>query len=263
MSIRPTKLLGLGAAALLMLVAVPAAGQSPAAPPIPKVTVPFPQDDGTLTPYTFELGYSLVTLIYDTLMWRDEKGIPQPWLAEKVDVSADGTSITATLPENVAWQDGKPLTAADVVFTFRWITDHEHPRFTQQLRALREVRQESPRTVVFSLSRPSPGFLDQPLADVPIVPRHLWEGLPPGRVAPEGLPVGSGPYRLVRYLPDEGYRFDANLSYFRGVPSVGAIEVPILNDADKTLGAFERGRVDMLPINRPAAAVERLESLST
>ncbi len=41
-----------------------------------RVRIPFPGDDGRLTPYTFELGYPLVTLIYDTLMWRDRGGAP-------------------------------------------------------------------------------------------------------------------------------------------------------------------------------------------
>jgi hypothetical protein len=47
------------------------------------VRIPFPQDDGSLTPYTFTFGYPLVTLVYDTLMWRDESGTPRPWLARE------------------------------------------------------------------------------------------------------------------------------------------------------------------------------------
>ncbi|MEJ7764108.1 MAG: hypothetical protein WKF86_01305, partial [Acidimicrobiales bacterium] len=43
--------------------------------------IAFPQEDGSLTPYTFEVGYPLLTLVDDTLMWRDAQGIPQPLLA--------------------------------------------------------------------------------------------------------------------------------------------------------------------------------------
>ncbi|MGH7425829.1 MAG: hypothetical protein ACREJP_06645, partial [Candidatus Methylomirabilales bacterium] len=52
-----------------VLLAPPAAGETPATP-VAKIRLPFPSDDGSLTPYTFELGYPFVTLVYDTLLWR-------------------------------------------------------------------------------------------------------------------------------------------------------------------------------------------------
>ena len=58
---------------------------------VDRVRLPFPAYDGTLTPYTFSLGYPLVTLVYDTLLWRDAAGIPQPWLARSVTRSRDSS----------------------------------------------------------------------------------------------------------------------------------------------------------------------------
>jgi len=234
-----------------------------AAPVVESLQIPFPQDDGSLTPYTFELGYSLVTLIYDTLMWHDKDGVPQPWLAKSVTPSPGGEAITVVLPEGAKWQDNVPLTSADLAFTFQYLAVHPHPRFTPELSAIAGVETPDPQTAVIKLKRPSPGFFDQPLADVPILPEHLWKDLPPGKVAPDGLPIGSGPYRLVRYLEKESYRFQANEEYFRGAPAVKFLDVPFINDAGKMFNSFETGRSDMIPVSLPASTVDRLQSFGT
>ncbi|MBW3608732.1 MAG: hypothetical protein KY463_10310, partial [Actinobacteria bacterium] len=126
------------AACLIMSVAPPA--HAPAQEPRPSlVRIPIPQDDGSLTPYTFESAYPLVTLIYDTLLWRDAQGIPQPWLARSIARSDGGRRLTIRLAENVRWHDGRPLTAADVAFTFEFVRARRHPRFSPQLRELASV----------------------------------------------------------------------------------------------------------------------------
>ncbi|MGI9194404.1 MAG: ABC transporter substrate-binding protein [Actinomycetota bacterium] len=259
---RARRLIGALLALPIVAAAMPA-GVSFGATTVERLQIPFPQDDGSLTPYTFELGYSLMTLVYDTLMWHDPDGIPQPWLARSITASPDGRAITVVLPPGVKWQDNVALTSADIAFTFRFIAAHPHPRFTPELVAVLAVETPDPLTAVIKLKTPSPGFLDQPLSDMPILPEHLWKDLPPGRVAPDGLPLGSGPYRLVRYLEKESYRFQANNEYFRGPPAVKFLEVPFINDAGKTFSSFETGKSDMIPVSLPAASVDRLQSIGT
>lgn len=250
------------AAALMAVTSSPGGAQSTAPPPTaPFVRLPLPADDGSLTPYTFRLGYHLMTLVYDTLLWRDAEGVAQPWLATSVEPNADATEFTIRLAQGVRWHDGMPLTAADVAFTFAFLRDHPHPRFTPQLSAVERVEALDPSTVVATLRHPSAGFLDQPLADLPILPAHLWQGLRSGQVAPEGLAVGSGPYRLVEHEPSESYRFEANTDYFRGTPAVTTIEVPILPTAAETVRALERGEVDIVPGSLPKAVADRVRQL--
>ena len=213
------------------------------------VRLPLPKYDGTLTPYTFELGYPVVTLVYDTLLWRDAKGVPRPWLARSVKRSNDGTRLTLNLRRGVRWHDGRPLTAEDVAFTFEFVARRFQPRFTPQLEDVESVQATGPRTVVIDLRRPSLGFDDQPLADLPILPRHLWQGVPDGDV-PRGLPVGSGPYRLVR-AGRRGYSLRASKAYFRGRPRVERIEIPVIREEERTYSALRRRNVDMLPISLP------------
>jgi len=251
------------ALAVSVLLGIPSGIALGAAPGVERLQIPFPQDDGSLTPYTFELGYSLLTLVYDTLMWHDKDGVPRPWLARSVTPSSDGQAVTVTLPAGAKWQDNVAITSADIAFTFQFMAVHPHPRFTPELSAVTGVETPDPQTAVIRLKRSSPGFLDQPLADIPILPEHLWKDLPPGKVAPDGLPVGSGPYRLVRYLEKESYRFQANEDYFLGTPAVKFLDVPFINDAEKMFGSFETGRSDMIPVSLPASTVDRLQSFGT
>ncbi|MEO6121902.1 MAG: ABC transporter substrate-binding protein [Acidimicrobiales bacterium] len=259
--------LGLAAPALWGGVADGAPGPASAPAPAPGraalVRLPFPQDDGSLTPYTFELGYQLMSLIYDTLLWRDADGVPQPWLARSVTPNADGRQLTIRLDGGARWHDGLPVTAEDVAFTFRYVAGRPHPRFTPALRDVERVEVFDPTTLVVILSRPSPGFIDQPLADMPILPSHLWRDLPTGKATPDGLAVGSGPYRLVDYRPGEGWRFEANTDYFRGRPAVSAVEVPVIRSLEGTLQAFEQRRVDVVAASLPQAAAQRVNRLGT
>jgi peptide/nickel transport system substrate-binding protein len=253
----------LGLALALLFAASPRVHAQPPSEAAPLVRLPFPHDDGTLTPYTFELGYPLLTLVYDTLLWRDEEGLPRPWLGRSVETTADGRTLSIRLAEGVRWHDGAPLSAADVAFTFRFVAERFHPRFTPQLQAVERVEAPDPSTVVIVLRHPSPGFLDQPLADLPILPAHIWESLPRSKLAPDGLPVGTGPYRLVEHQPGKGYRFEANAGYFLGRPAVTRIEVPIIGAFEETLEALDEGRVDVVPVTLPRDTAARFDGLGT
>ena len=248
-------------AALLLAAAAALPAAAHGQDTVPLVRVPFPQDERNLTPYTFELGYPLMTLVYDTLMWRDARGVPRPWLARSVSRSGGGRTITVRLRDGARWHDGRPVTAADVAFTFEHVAARPHPRFTPQLRNVESVAAPDDGTVVIRLREPSLGFLDQPLADLPILPRHIWDGLPPNRLAPAGLPVGSGPYRLVEHERGVRYVFRANRRYFRGRPAVSNVAVPIIRRADDMTLALERRQIDAIPVPLGPDAAARLDDL--
>lgn len=83
-------------------------------------------DWGAPTPFSFYPrgpGYVHLSLIYDTLIWKDDKGTI-PWLAERWEPSSDGATWTFHLRPGVRWQDGKALTARDVRFTFEYLQRH-------------------------------------------------------------------------------------------------------------------------------------------
>lgn len=210
--------------------------------------IAIPGDDGSLTPYTFESGYAFMSLVYDTLTWRDAAGNAKPWLARSITRSANGLTVTVRLRPDVKWHDGTPLTADDVVFTYTFIANRPHPRFTPQLQDIEMVSATGPLIVAFTMRRRSLGIEDQPFADIPILPRHLWTGLPRNRRAPPGAAVGTGPYRLTSHRPGRSYRLQANRDYFRGTPSVPRIDVPIITREDRLAEQLRRRQIDAAPI---------------
>lgn len=234
---------------IAVLIVGPAATADTAARPhADLLRMPFPEDEGSLTPYDFGRAYSLLTLVYDTVMWRDAAGVPQPWLARDLVTSADEQAVTIHVASGARWQDGPPVTATDIAFSFRYFITHPQPRFTPELDAAAAFDTPDANTVVVHLKRPAQGFIEEALCDLPIIPEHIWAASPGG--SPQsGLAVGSGPYRLVTHQGGRLYRFTAMPDYFRGPPAVTTIDVPIINEASATLEALERHTVDALPFS--------------
>ena len=257
----PRWLLTLLAPALAALAVLAFAASAPAQSS--RLRVAIPAYDGTLTPYTFESGYAFMSLVYDTLTWRDAEGIARPWLASSIERDETGHRVFVRLRPRIRWHDGTPLTADDVAFTYRYMAARPHPRFTPQLQDILRVEATSDDDVTFTLRRRSLGFVDQPLADVPILPRHIWDDVPANRLAPSGPPVGSGPYRLTRRERGRGYRFEANRDYFRGVPSIARIDVPVIGRQTSVVADLRRRVVDAVPLTvQPGTRTQRLTGVT-
>ena len=221
-------------------------------------------DESTLTPYTYITGYpgwNMMTLQYDTLYQLDLEGIPQPWLVTAAETSEDGLTVTLDLREDVTWHDGEPFTAEDVKFTFDYFVQYPQSRFTRALRPVASTAVEGDYRVILTLSAPAPSFELSTLADVPILPQHIWAEVttPDEYVFESGTNIGTGPYKLVEYEPDQFYRFEANADYFTGAPNIN--ELVFVNFADEagTLAALRSGEVDML--SNPVAP-EQIELLA-
>jgi peptide/nickel transport system substrate-binding protein len=247
----------------------PAASTSPTAAPsegptqVAQVRMGIVGDESTLNPYTYVTGFpgwNLLMLQYDSLMAIDEQGQPQPWLATAVDVSADGATYTLTLADGVTFNDGTPLTSADVAFTVTYFQANTQSRFTRALRGVESVETPSATTVVLKLAGPNPSFPLRTLADVPILPKHVWEAVtnPAEHTFDSVTNVGSGPYRLVEYNSDQFYRFEANADYFRGEPAVKELVVAKFADDAGAVAAIRASEIDM--IVRPVAP-EQIEIL--
>ncbi|RIK37726.1 MAG: ABC transporter substrate-binding protein [Chloroflexi bacterium] len=221
-------------------------------------------DESTLTPYTYVTGYpgwNLLTLQYDTLYQLDLNGVPKPWLATDAALSEDGLTVTLTLRDDVTWHDGQPLTAEDIKFTFDYFKANQQGRFTRDLRPVASTAVDDEGRVVVTLSAPAPSLELGTLADVPILPKHIWEGVAnPAEHTFEGVTnIGTGPYQLAEYQPEQFYRFTANPDYFAGAPAVAELVAIKFADDAGALAALRGGEVDM--IVRPVAP-EQIDLLS-
>jgi peptide/nickel transport system substrate-binding protein len=191
-------------------------------------------------------GYIQMSLLYDTLLWKDGKGTLLPWLAARFNRSADNRTYTFELRRNLKWSDGKPLTADDVVFTFRYYAKQQAlppPIIIQPPQGVASVRATSARTVVVTLRAPDVTFAEQVAGALPIVPKHIWSSIAdPSSAQKVSLLVGSGPYRLDSYKGDGApVLYTAVDDYFLGTPFVKRIE---FNEVDDEFTALLAGAID-------------------
>ncbi len=230
-----------------------------------RVRIAITQNDKNWTPYTYQTGYpgyNVLTIMYDTLLWHDKDNKIVPWLASDYKVSPDGLTVDVTIRDNAKWHDGRPLTADDVKFTYDYILQFNHGRFTPEVKGIVDTTTvTAPNKVAFRLKRPFAPFLTAPLGDVTILPKHIWEGISENYPSPkgeQGLAVGSGPYKMVEYVPDKQYRLVANPDYFMGKPAVEELVLPIIPDSNAQILALRGGEVDAVASNLAPELVKEL-----
>ena len=155
--------------------------------------------------------------LYNGLVALDEKGDPQPDLAEKWAISDGGRTYTFTLRSGVKWHDGKDFTSADVKFSFEQVLLKFHARTKAGLEGvLAGIDAPSANTVVFRFKQPY-GPLLQRLDNIeaPIVAKHIYEGTDPTTAAANLKPIGTGPFKLADYVKSDTVRFVRNDAYFK------------------------------------------------
>ncbi|MBL3583671.1 ABC transporter substrate-binding protein [Oleidesulfovibrio alaskensis] len=182
-------------------------------------------------------------LFHSTLFKRDATLNIVPDLATKRQLSADKKVWTITIRDDVQFSDGTPLTAEDVAFTYNKGLEAGGKI---DLSPLVKAEATDSRTVKLHLSQPDITFV-QHLVTLGIVPRTQY-GPAYGR-----NPVGSGPYKLVRW--DEGQQLvvEANERYYGHKPQIKKL-VFLFADEDAALAAARAGQVDVLGVPSNLAA---------
>ncbi|MEA3406673.1 MAG: ABC transporter substrate-binding protein [Chloroflexota bacterium] len=211
------------------------------------LTIKYPGDDwGYPSPFAFYPrgpGYTRMSFLFDTLVWKDEEGII-PWLAEDWQVSDDGTAWTFAIRSDVKFQDGEPLTVEDVVFSYAFFKEHMTAfKWNASLEKVKGVEAVSENGVAITLKEPFAGFLNDTAGSIPILPKHIWEDVEdPAKFAEPEAVIGSGPFTLTDYNREEGrYVYEANEDYFKGRPIIDRLV--FVKVSDEAL-ALETGTVD-------------------
>jgi len=189
-------------------------------------------------------------LIYSRLVTFDDRGLPQPDLAESWGVSADGTVYNITLKADVKWHDGQPLTSDDVLFTIEMMRAGEGV-VPDDLRSFWndvEVVIFDEQNFQFRLPEPFAPFLDY-LA-FGILPRHLLGSLTFVEMvdAPFNLqPVGSGPYKFNGLYVEDGailgVELVANEDYYDQPPFIEKMIFRYYADGSAAIQAYREGEV--------------------
>jgi peptide/nickel transport system substrate-binding protein len=228
------------------------------------LTIKYPGDDwGYPSPFSFYPrgpGYTRMSLLFDTLTWKDEEGII-PWLAEDWKVSEEGTRWTFTLRADATFHDGQPLTVEDVVFTYEYFMTHTTAfKWNASLEKVEKVEAVGENQVAITLHEPFAGFLNDTAGSIPILPRHIWEEVEdPAKFADAEAVIGSGPFVLAEYNREEGrYIYKTNKAHFMGRPIVDRLV--LLKTGDEAL-ALKTGAVDAASFwGKEISAVKELEA---
>lgn len=193
----------------------------------------------------------LTGLVYAGLMTRDKDGTLIPELAERYEISEDGTQYTFVLRENLTFHDETSLTADDVIFT---VTQAANPSVRSTVFADWDgvqVEKIDERTIVFTLPEPYAPFIEN--TTIGILPAHIWSRLSAEEFAVSQFnitPVGSGPYKigLNDVLRDKsgiasGYRLTKFDAYALGTPYIHTLEFLLFSNTDDAITAYTSGKV--------------------
>lgn len=187
--------------------------------------------------------------IYDGLVRYDDKLEPQPNLATSWTVSPDALVYTFKLKRGVTFHDGKPCTAADVVFSADKFMRVFNPMLRVRLEAVKSIRALDDYSVEFQLNHPVGGFMTMfDSNSLPIVPRHQFENTDFATKPPSGNPNGTGPYKFKEWVRGSHIQLVKNDAYHEaGLPKVENVYFHVIPDAVSRASAFESGKIDVLP----------------
>jgi peptide/nickel transport system substrate-binding protein len=222
-----------------------------------------------LNPDAASVEQQLARLAFEPFIDLDGRGRPQPELLAEIPtrtnggLSADGRTIVYRL-RSMRWSDGRPVTAADVLFTLRAILDPNNPvRSHEGYDLIDRAQARGSRTVIFHLKRAwAPAvmsYFSYGFAPQFVLPAHVLESQAPlARAAFNATPtVGDGPYRFVSWRRGEGLRYVANSRYWRGEPHVRELIVRTIPDPSTNLLLLRAGELDWNLIAPAQLAVVR------
>jgi peptide/nickel transport system substrate-binding protein len=196
----------------------------------------------------------LCALIFSGLIRYDEHGLPQPDLAERWDISADGLVYTIYLRPNARWHDDQPVTAADVAFTLQLLQDPGYPGSPDVAALWRTVQitEVNSLAVQMTLQEPLIPFLQY--LTIGILPKHLLGGVTAVQL-PElpfnRKPIGSGPFKVEAFGSGEAGQpqhilLDAYPGYYGRQPYISKIDFKFYPDFPSMLAAYRAGEIQGL-----------------
>ena len=185
------------------------------------------------------------------------KGDLEPDLATQVPsyanggVSPDGKTITYRLRRGVAWQDGVPFDARDVIFTWHAIMNPRNNVLTREgYDDIEGMSAPDPYTVRVTLKHAyAPAiatFFGPSLQPMCVLPAHLLQGLPDiNHAAYDDKPVGTGPFIVVDFEPGTKIVLKPNPHYWRGAPHLSEVDFLIVPDPNTRTVMMRSGEADM------------------
>lgn len=191
--------------------------------------------------------------IFAGLLRTRSDGTLEPDLAESYQVEDGGMTYRFRLRPGLRWQDGTPLTSADLLFTYRTYVDpRTKTAFLLGWDKIDRVETPDPATVVYRMKEPFGPFLLF-VAGNAVLPEHRLSGTADIRQDPfNRTPMGAGPFALKEWQTAAQIVLEANPHYWRGRPKLDRLVFKIVPDATAQIDQLEAGEVDIVSVGQPA-----------
>jgi peptide/nickel transport system substrate-binding protein len=184
--------------------------------------------------------FEVLENVFDTLVEPDANLEMRPALAESWSVSPDQLTWTFQLRKGVAFQDGSPFTADDVVYSYRRIIDEKLSN-VDKFSAVTDVSAPAPGTVVIRVKQPTPNLLTNlgGFKGMAIVQRKNVES---GQIATH--PIGTGPFAFASQKSGDSITLTANPNYWGGRPKLPGVTFRFISEPSTALSALQAGEID-------------------
>jgi len=198
------------------------------------------------------------SLMFNSLVKKDEKFDYVPELASKIDRSEDGLTFTFTLRDGVIFHDGRPFTSADAKYTLDTVlasTFAKAASFFEGVGAARtayvkSVEAPDPHTLIIRLNKQWTGLLPN-LVPIAIIPTGTYESdIRNGKLPEQAThPLGTGPFKFKSYdQSQQVVDMEANPKYWDGPPQIAVLRARVISDSNALQAELQSGRVDIAPL---------------
>ncbi|HEY0902008.1 MAG TPA: extracellular solute-binding protein, partial [Micavibrio sp.] len=194
-----------------------------------------------------------LSLIHDRLMQRvwDEPFTMYPLIAEKIDVPADRSAITFYLNPQARFNDGTPITADDVIFTFNTLKEKGRPNMRRVYGLVAQVEKRDDHTVHFALGDGHDRETIMILAMMPVLSKSYWQERDFNASTLE-IPVTSGPYKIAAVDPPRKITYERDKNYWakdifvnKGQHNFDRMIFDYYRDDTVAFEAFKAGEFDL------------------
>ncbi len=203
-----------------------------------------------LIPYmsTDSASHEIADLIFIAPLRYNKNLEPECWAAEKWDITEDGKRMRFTLRKGIRWEDGRELTAEDVEFTWKIVTDPATASpYAEDFLRVKEFKVLDR----YSFEVTYESFFARAVASWmnPILPKHILEGQNLRQTPFSRKPVGAGPYRLKEWEAGSRIVLEASESYFEGMPDIMEVVYRLIPDESTMFMETRAGRLDVMNLN--------------
>jgi peptide/nickel transport system substrate-binding protein len=206
------------------------------------------------------------SLIFSSLVELDTRRIPHGDLAEKWEMP-DSVTYVFHLRSGVKFHDGRPLTSADVKYTFDSIINGSVTTSKRgSLRLVKSIETPDAATVIFRMGEPNAGFLTD-------ICRPAFGVVPAGSGSKAAEhPVGTGPFRFVSAQQDDNVVLERNATYFGTPAKIEQVRFRVVPEAIVRALELRKGSADlemsslapdMIPVLRRQSSLDVTEEPGT